>query len=181
MTNDTPPEAEVDVARLVESLRQCQQELADLRHEQEVREERLAPLEQGHAQLQSITRLLDRHLTKAEQETAAPPKPQRRRLFPPRPTPEADTTGGPDPSEVADLERIRASPLFDGAWYLQTYPKVIRTGLSPALHYLRLGADQLKDPGPHFSVGAYLRDHPDVPDGTNHLLHYLDRVPGVAT
>lgn len=171
MTDDTPGEAGADVDHLVESLRQCRRELASARRELEARAEALAPLELAERQLHDVTRILDRHLTKAEE-----PAPLRRTLFSRRPT-----ATGPTPAELADLERIRASPLFDGPWYLQEYPKVIRTGLSPALHFLRLGAAQRKDPGPSFSVSAYLVAHPGLPKGTNPLLHYLDSQPGATS
>lgn len=174
MTAPFSSEADADPARLSQSLRECRLELAELRRAQEVREELLAPLELAQRQLESVTRVLDRHLTGAEQEAT----PRRRTFF--------GRSSDPDPAaptaaEAGDLARLRACPLFDGPWYLRQYPKTIRTGLSPALHYLRLGGEQRNDPGPHFSVSAYLRDHPDLPQGTNHLLHYLDSVPSVTT
>ncbi len=172
MTDATSSETDVDVDRLRQSLRQCRLELAGLRQGEEAREERIAVLELAERQLHDLSTVLDRHLTKAERQGT----PSRRALFTRRRHPD-----GPLPSEVADLRRIRRSVLFDGAWYLQQYPKVVRSGLSPALHYLRLGAAQRRDPGPHFSASAYLRDHPELPKGTNPLLHYLDHTPGVVS
>jgi hypothetical protein len=80
--------------------------------------------------------------------------------------------GKPEPD--AALERLRASPVMDGGWYLERYPDVAAAGLDPAEHYLRSGAAELRDPGPHFSSSAYLLANPDVAEaGLNPLLHYL--------
>ncbi|MEO9324923.1 hypothetical protein ABFT23_15620 [Nocardioides sp. C4-1] len=194
-----------EVSSLSRSLDQARAELAALRAEQEVREELLAPLEMAQRQLHTVTETLDRHLSQLERErsqaehTAAVALvehdrfarwrsrlPQRIRGHAGAPAvtrrgPGGGLEGPPTPEESADLDRLRSSPLFDGAWYLQRYPRVIRTGLSPALHYLRRGAAQRKDPGPHFDAAAYHQANPDLPDTVNALLHYLDHVPGVAT
>lgn len=161
---DTDP----DVARLEESLRQCRRELAAVRQEQETWGERVAPLEHAERQLRALAEALDQHLTDTERATSGVKGWLKRRLV-----------AGPTPAEVDDVARLRASPLFDGAWYLQEYPEVVRTGLSPALHYLRHGAAERKDPGPSFDTRAYLREHPEVPRGTNPLLHFQASVPGV--
>lgn len=173
MSDATSSETDVEVDRLRQSLRQCRLELAELRRGEEAREERIAVLELAERQLHDLSTVLDRYLTKAERQAG----PEERRTWWRRRRRE----GAALPSETADLRRIRRSVLFDGAWYLQQYPKVLRSGLSPALHYLRLGAAQRRDPGPHFSASAYLRDHPELPQGTNPLLHYLDHAPGVVS
>ena len=75
---------------------------------------------------------------------------------------------------ILDQERlIRASGLFDEAWYADTYAEDL--GSADALtHYLKRGAKKGFDPGPRFSTHAYLADHPDVREaGTNPLVHYL--------
>ncbi len=91
-----------------------------------------------------------------------------------------------DAAEQAALNRLRASPIFDAAWYLQTYGDVAEAGADPALHYLRDGAAELRDPGPYFSTSYYLDSYPDVAaEKLNPLLHYLadgaaeGRNPGV--
>lgn len=74
-------------------------------------------------------------------------------------------------SELAD---IAASGLFDLEWYKAQYPDVETAKIDPVLHYLRYGAVEGRDPGPHFSSRSYLRDNPDVAkSGMNPLLHYL--------
>jgi GT2 family glycosyltransferase len=44
--------------------------------------------------------------------------------------------------------RLRASPAFDAKWYLAAYPDVAATGVDPALHYLRRGAEEGRAPLP---------------------------------
>jgi hypothetical protein len=71
---------------------------------------------------------------------------------------------------------VRASPLFDGRWYLERYPDVDAAGVDPALHYIRHGAAELRDPGPRFDTGWYLAHYPDVArSGMNPLVHFLRR------
>ena len=96
--------------------------------------------------------------------------------------------GGPDDEsrQQAAVARLAASPIFDAAWYKATYGDVAEAGTEPALHYLRDGAGELRDPGPYFSTGYYLAAYPDVAaEKLNPLLHYLasgaaeGRNPGV--
>jgi hypothetical protein len=84
----------------------------------------------------------------------------------------------------ADLVReVEADDLFDGGWYLRTHPKAVRSGLSPALHYVRHGNAGKLDPGPKFRTAAYLERHPEVADGDlPALLHATRRGnPGETT
>lgn len=75
----------------------------------------------------------------------------------------------------ADLVReVEAAAEFDGGWYLQQHPHAVRSGLSPALHYVRHGNSRKLDPGPAFSTSGYLRRHPEAADsGLPALLHAL--------
>jgi hypothetical protein len=75
----------------------------------------------------------------------------------------------------ADLVReVEAAEEFDGGWYLQQNPRAVRSGLSPALHYVRQGNAKKLDPGPRFSTAGYLRRHPEAADsGLPALLHAL--------
>ncbi|OZI56958.1 hypothetical protein CAL20_13240 [Bordetella genomosp. 4] len=75
-----------------------------------------------------------------------------------------------------DLLALRKTPFFDQAWYLEQYPDVRISGLDPALHYLKFGAKEGRDPGPKFSTLEYLRTHAELRDsGENPLLHYIKR------
>lgn len=77
-------------------------------------------------------------------------------------------------SEAAQVELVRSSPLFDPVWYLCRHPEVLDMGMSPAEHYVRVGAAEGLEPGPDFSTADYLRGHPEVASsGENPLVHHL--------
>src|SRR5690606_1307182 len=82
---------------------------------------------------------------------------------------------GPDPKRLAaEAAELRASSLFDEAWYCARYPDVPLTGIDPAVHFLRIGAQLRRMPSPHFDTGYYLDRHPDVArSALNPLLHYI--------
>ena len=72
-----------------------------------------------------------------------------------------------------DLEVIRDSPLFDGAWYLATNHDVKASGLDPAEHYLLYGGLEGRKASTRFDSERYLSIHHDVrAAGINPLLHY---------
>lgn len=69
---------------------------------------------------------------------------------------------------------IRASPLFDGEWYLTKYKDVADAGIDPAIHFVKAGDAELRDPGPDFSTSKYLGAHSDVASaGINALVHFM--------
>ena len=73
-----------------------------------------------------------------------------------------------------DLALLRASALFDKGWYLGHNPDVAQAKQDPALHYLRFGGFEGRDPGPNFSGAGYLNKYSDVKRaGLNPLVHYL--------
>ena len=73
-----------------------------------------------------------------------------------------------------DIESIRASGLFDSAWYLTEYPEVQALGMDPIEHFLWLGARLGRNPGPKFDTRLYLDLNEDVARaGVNPLLHYV--------
>lgn len=73
-----------------------------------------------------------------------------------------------------DVALVRASELFDAAWYLETYPDVANLGMDPAEHFVWLGWRLGRSPSARFSVPAYLSAYPDVvANGANPLIHYL--------
>ncbi|WP_230081299.1 hypothetical protein [Aeromicrobium senzhongii] len=149
---------------LDESLRQCRRELATVREQYEAQAEKIAATEHAENQAVAISRALDKHLTRAESVATGPKGWLKRRVLPNAATPQ----------ELADARELRASSLFDGPWYLRTYPEIISTGLSPALHYLRFGVAEGRDPGPEFSTKNYLARHPFVVRSrTNPLLNHL--------
>ena len=73
-----------------------------------------------------------------------------------------------------DYRLIAASPLFDAEWYLANNPDVAAAGQDPALHYVRDGARECRDPGPLFSTNSYLAANPDVAAAnSNALSHFI--------
>lgn len=114
----------------------------------------------------------------AQTETGAPPQdlpqplplpqtPERR----PFAIPPALGIGDPAPLPGPE-DRILQSGLFDPRWYLQTYPDLRAQRVDGAAHYLMRGAEEGRDPGPHFSSSAYVLTH-DC-GGQNPLLHALE-------
>lgn len=152
-----------EVAKLEASLRSCRLELAAVRAEQESWAEEHAELDRVRTQLNELSERLDERLRQAARSAGFRGWLKRRLL-----------SSLPSDSELADVATLEDSDLLDGAWYLRRYPEVAATGLSPALHYLRHGAQERKDPGPGFSTPQYFREHPRlVPGRDNPLLHHL--------
>lgn len=151
-------------AGLRSELERCRRELASARELHESCAERDAEHDRTLDQALELSRLLDARLTAEEKVVHGPKGWLKRRVMPNAATEE----------ELADARELRASALFDGAWYLRSYPEVVSTGLSPALHYLRHGVAEGKDPGPEFSTRRYLGKHPLVARGkVNPLLNHL--------
>lgn len=70
--------------------------------------------------------------------------------------------------------KIRASGLFDPAYYLARNPDVAAAGIAPLTHYMRHGWRESRDPGAVFSTRGYLSRHADVRMiGANPLTHYV--------
>jgi hypothetical protein len=142
-------------------LDQCRRELAVVRAEQETwaedlhRERRRRTT--AEERLRALSRAVDKLLTEGPQ--AGPTRRSRRE----------------ERELCAAAERVGASHLFRGPWYVRHYPEAVLTGMSPARHYVETGADQDFDPGPDFSTRRHRDAHPELsPGGLNPLLHALD-------
>jgi hypothetical protein len=69
---------------------------------------------------------------------------------------------------------VLASGLFDAAWYQSMYLDVGIIRIDPLEHYMRWGAQLLRNPGPDFSTRDYLARNPGIDPATeNPLIHYL--------
>ncbi|SHH85107.1 glycosyltransferase family 2 protein, partial [Cognatishimia maritima] len=76
-------------------------------------------------------------------------------------------------SQNDPIQTIANSALFDADTYAAAHPDVALSGLSPAEHYLRLGARLGRNPGPDFDSVAYLKVYKDVAAREeNPLWHY---------
>ena len=97
---------------------------------------------------------------------AAPPAPGAIDTPPPGASP-------PD-RDSANARIILQSPLFDAAWYQRFYTEVSGSGMSPELHYLRIGAAKGFAASAQFDSTDYLQRYDDVREtGINPLVHYL--------
>lgn len=71
-------------------------------------------------------------------------------------------------------KQLHESGLFDENWYLETYPDVATTKLSPIEHYLEIGAYEGRNPCENFDTTWYLTNYRDVIEsGLNPLIHYI--------
>lgn len=72
---------------------------------------------------------------------------------------------------------IEQSPWFDKAWYLSQYQDIAADAVqskNPALHYMRQGGFEGRNPSPHFDSAFYLESNPDVAQAKiNPLWHFL--------
>src|ERR1700722_17959287 len=84
---------------------------------------------------------------------------------------------GSDPvvNEHLDKARIEIyeSGLFDGQFYLSTYPDVARTNCDPLTHFLQYGARENRCPHPLFDTAYYRKQAGNLIKDQNPLLHFL--------
>ena len=74
---------------------------------------------------------------------------------------------------LRDARLVRRSQFFDAAWYLRENPDVKAAGADPALHYVRFGVAQNRNPSPYFANDEYYSLHNDVRTARlNPLVHY---------
>jgi GT2 family glycosyltransferase/glycosyltransferase involved in cell wall biosynthesis len=71
-------------------------------------------------------------------------------------------------------ESLLASALFDPEYYLEQNPEVAAAGIDPAIHYIRFGGIEGRNPSAAFDASAYLSAYPDVRAAhVNPVLHYV--------
>ena len=79
-------------------------------------------------------------------------------------------------SASSDLNLIKSSQFFDEDWYIKTYTDVAKSQMHPALHYLKFGGFENRNPGPNFDSKSYLALNQDAKKANiNPLLHYIRR------
>ena len=166
-TEPIPPDSSSpgELARLRDELRLCQQELAAVRSENETLQEADARLRRARARAQReagvLAKALAEHLYRQSLDRARRPWWRRGRS-------RVSTV------EWQQVQILRQTDLFRPAWYLRRNLAVVERGIDPALHFLREGFREGRDPGPHFSIEDYLHAHPEVRrSGENPLLHAL--------
>lgn len=163
-------DAHRQLEKVTEALRLCQLELAALQQTQETLwEDRHAAQRRAEKNARRAL-VLSQALARA---LARPPAGSRPALARFRRQPANPKM---DPEESRQVALIEASPLFRAPWYLRHNLDVAKSGMRPALHYLRHGAAEGRDPGPHFRTARYLERHPDVAtSGVNPLLDRINR------
>ena len=76
--------------------------------------------------------------------------------------------------ELELRELILASDLFDPDYYLQQNNDVAKAGFDPAIHFIRHGGKERRNPSYKFDAAFYISKHPDVlAADANPLIHYL--------
>lgn len=88
-----------------------------------------------------------------------------------------DSVGGSerpaDPNIAAEVAAIRASGIFDEAYYRSEYPDLSPVS-DPIRHYCEHGWREGRNPSPAFDTSYYLETSPDILDsGMNPFLHYV--------
>ncbi|MCJ2122968.1 rhamnan synthesis F family protein [Methylobacterium sp. J-077] len=88
-----------------------------------------------------------------------------------------------EPRQADLVAAVKASGLFDPAWYARRYPDVVGEGIDPLVHYAVHGGREGRWPSPLFHGDRYLDAVPGLrAEGVNPLIHYVERgaVAGIA-
>ena len=163
--SDEPVTAD-DVARLRAELATVRAELAAVREEQERWEEQTQKVrtqrDRAVKSADALSEALAHHLRVDSAGLGKGAAVRRKRQQPISRT------------EAAHVELLRASDLFDAAWYLKTYLDVAERGDDPALHFLRHPYQPTRLPSERFDTLQYASDHPEVREKKlNPLVHFL--------
>ena len=154
-----------ELEHLREELRLCRLELAQARADQEEVLEKQASVRRSKVKAQKESDVFAKALVDALlRETR---ERVRRRWWRPG-------RGGVSQREWAQVQILWQSKYFRPAWYLRENLDIARGGVDPALHFLRDGYKEGRDPGPKFSVKRYLDAHPEVRDQGNPLIHAIE-------
>jgi hypothetical protein len=172
-----------EILKLSEALLLCQRELAQVRENQEPLQEQVCLLraqsDDAKAVSVHLAQSLADQLSRAFWEENQPAEPiSLRRFIGARwPWLKRQLGGQKSAAVAAELKQVRlieASSSFQPAWYLKRNADVALAGINPAIHYLRSGAQEGRDPGPDFSTRDYIARHPELSQGgPNPLVHYL--------
>ena len=65
-------------------------------------------------------------------------------------------------------------PLFDSCWYLNRNVDIAAAGANPLVHYVAMGASELRDPNPEFDAKWYVKEYAPPEEKTvSPLEHYV--------
>jgi len=77
-------------------------------------------------------------------------------------------------SVTSQISLIERSGLFDKSWYLNQYPDVAESKMTPIQHYVLYGASEGRMPGPNFDTNRYIANYPELLSARiNPLVHYI--------
>jgi hypothetical protein len=143
---------------------------AEVQHTQQRAADQAAALEavrtESNHRAASQIRAIRDQLVDAEAALAKSKAEQGRRLW--------RTLFFPAPNTRRAERQLMKSGLFDPEWYIREYPNVVKSGRSPAQHYLEEGYLRAYRPNPLFDTRWYLEHYDDVRrSGINPALHYL--------
>ena len=161
-----PREEHAAVESLREQLRLCREELVQVRAQNERLLEEQAGGRSGrrkaHKEASVLAKALAHVLYRELRERAEGARWGRRR------------SDGISKQEWQEVMLLHSSEEFRAAWYLRQNLNVARQGIEPALHFLRYGVVEGRDPGPDFDVRDYLEQHPELrASGENPVIHAM--------
>ncbi|RYU14496.1 hypothetical protein [Nocardioides iriomotensis] len=154
-------------AEVLEELRLTRLELAKAREDLEAEAEKVAKLRRGRAKADREADILAKALSDAlVRHTRQRLKGRRARLT---------DRKLPSSTEWTQVSLLRQSLYFWPGWYLRKNLDVAEAGIEPALHFLRNGYREDRDPSPNFVLRRYLRSHSDLEGASvNPLVHALE-------
>lgn len=80
----------------------------------------------------------------------------------------------PDDLDGFIFDEIKASGLFQPAWYLERYLKLHQVSGNPLAHYLKHGVEKSLNPSQGFDTAYYLAANPDLVNaGIHPFVHYV--------
>lgn len=151
---------------LLEELRLLRLELTKAREDLDAEAEKVARLRRGRAKADREADILAKALSDVLVRHARERLKGRRVKLVDRTLPSS--------SEWTEVNLLRQSVYFWPGWYLRKNLDVAEAGIEPAVHFLRNGHREDRDPSPNFSLRRYLRTHRELEGkGVNPLLHAI--------
>ena len=154
-------DAQAEIAKLQEKLALCQQELAQVRRQQEEVAQSTSSNDSATVKLRQVSTRPAQRLDRGESVSGRRGWIKRRVL-----------SSMPRSEEDADLAVLRSSKLMNGPWLPPVLPRgrLDRPEPSSALPAQR--SCRAEESGTGLQPSTSLTQHPDVPSGTNPLVHF---------
>ena len=78
------------------------------------------------------------------------------------------------PEFKESINKIIELNLMDFNYYITEYEEVQKANVNPLIHYLKIGANEGKNPSKIFDTNFYLKCYPDIKNILNPLIHYVN-------